>query len=334
MGNNRNKLVDALKGYACFLVVLYHVLLGIENAYGVDQVPYISVFLTNFTGTYHVPLFMFLSGFVYHLNNDWKSKGSRIKFLQHKLINLGIPYVTFSVIYIMINSCMASSVNTAFGIENIFLLWKRPVAQYWFVFALFWLFVLFVLLSTVLKNWQITILLAVINWLSIFTNISLGILSSAISMALVFGVGTSISELYIDKLSKGKQGAIVIGHILFTSLMIIFNVEAVELSKIVGIAGSIALVSLLIHLECINKVLGKICKYSFPIYLLHTIFTAGIRVILMKIGINQYLIHVGMGLVFGFACPIVIAIIANKVKVFNVFFYPSKTIKHVRTINS
>ena len=302
-------------------------LLGIENAYGADNVPYGSIFLEDFIGSYHVALFMFLSGFVYHLNNDWKSKGSRVKFLTHKLVNLGIPYFAFSIIYIVINSCMASSVNTAFGIENIFLLWKRPVAQYWFIFALFWLFVLFVILSLFLKNWQITILLAIINWISMFTHFSLGILSTAFSMALVFGIGASISELYVDKMSKVKRGVIVGAQLLITTLLIVFDINTLEFINIVGIIGSIALISLLMNIEGFSKLLGGICKYSFPIYLLHTIFTAGIRVVLMKIGIDFYLIHLVVGLLFGFIFPIIAARIASKVKVFNVFFYPSKVIK-------
>ena len=92
----RNQLVDMLKGYACFLVVFGHVIMGIRKAGIVSNG---ALVLENFIWTFHVALFMFLSGYVYHLNGDWKNKNSVKKFIGYKLLNLGIPYLIFSIFY-------------------------------------------------------------------------------------------------------------------------------------------------------------------------------------------------------------------------------------------
>ena len=69
-------------------------------------------------------------------------------------------------------------------------------------------------------------------------------------------------------------------------------------------------------------------KYSFQIYLLHTIFTAGTRVVLMRVGVNQWYIHLVAGCVLGLAFSVIAAIIAEKIKILNICFFPSKMLKN------
>ena len=94
----RNVLVDRLKGYACFLVLFGHVIMGIRLA-GID-IPGFFVGIEKFIWSFHVALFLFLGGVVYKVTGEWKSKKSKWGFLLYKLYNLGIPYIAFSVIYI------------------------------------------------------------------------------------------------------------------------------------------------------------------------------------------------------------------------------------------
>ena len=68
----RDKLVDCLKGYACFLVVFGHVIMGIRNA-GI-VCPAYSEKLEMFIWSFHVALFFFLSGYVYNITGEWRRK--------------------------------------------------------------------------------------------------------------------------------------------------------------------------------------------------------------------------------------------------------------------
>lgn len=327
----RNKLVDALKGYACFLVVFGHVIMGIRKA-GVD-IPYGAQNIENFIWTFHVALFMFLSGYVYHTTGEWKSKGSRISFIKHKFINLAIPYFVFSCIYICINSFVGgSNVNSEMSIADIIWLWKKPVAQYWFLYDLFFIFVAFTILNKWLKNWQITLLLAGIKiGLSLADVDVIMPFAAMIRMALPFGIGASINKLFFDDCSKIRKVIIVLTQIVFTEIFLLYSLEKYVVLdmfiSIIGCFGSVALISFWVKSTFVNKILLFICKYSFPIYLLHTIFTAGIRVALNKCGMDNYFVHVLVGCFCGLFFSIVGAIIAEKIDMFNFFFYPGKILK-------
>ena len=78
----RNVLVDRLKGYACFLVLFGHVIMGIRLA-GID-IPKFFGGMEKFIWSFHVALFLFLSGVVYRLTGEWKGKNTKWGFVLHK----------------------------------------------------------------------------------------------------------------------------------------------------------------------------------------------------------------------------------------------------------
>ena len=327
----RNQLVDMLKGYACFLVVFGHVIMGIRKAGIVSNG---ALVLENFIWTFHVALFMFLSGYVYHLSGDWKNKNSVKKFIGYKLLNLGIPYLIFSIIYILINGVMSSAVNNEFKTEDILFLWKTPVAQYWFLYALFWLFVIFSILGQWLRNWGITVIIFLINILLGILQLNVGILDSALSMGFIFGLGASIDSISLLSKRWYVKVACVIFHIIAVLIILPTYLDKIwigsQIEACIGIVGSIAFIDILSNVEIIKKILLWICKYSFPIYLLHTIFTAGIRIALFKSGIDNYWIHIVSGVVLGIGIPYIGACITRKLKALDFFFYPSRTIKSLK----
>ena len=78
----RNVLVDRLKGYACFLVLFGHVIMGIRLA-GIN-IPVFFEGVEKFLWSFHVSLFMFLSGVVYKETGEWKRKKTKSKFILSK----------------------------------------------------------------------------------------------------------------------------------------------------------------------------------------------------------------------------------------------------------
>lgn len=120
------------------LVVFGHVIMGIRKWGGIPTFEYP---LEKFIWTFHVSLFFFLSGYVYKITQKWKSKGTRTRFIAYKFIKVAVPYFSISIFYILINSLTAKT-NTSFSVTDIFSLWKTPVAQYWYIYALFMLLLL------------------------------------------------------------------------------------------------------------------------------------------------------------------------------------------------
>ena len=83
-------------------------------------------------------------------------------------------------------------------------------------------------------------------------------------------------------------------------------------------------ISILQNGKAIAHFLDFVNKYSFQIYLLHTIFTAGTRIILIRLNITQWWIHVLLGTACGLMFSVLAAVISKKVKFLNFFFFPAK----------
>ena len=248
----RNVLVDRLKGYACFLVLFGHVIMGIRLA-GID-IPEFFWGMEKFIWSFHVALFLFLSGVVYKMTGEWKGKQSKWKFILYKLYTLGIPYIVFSVIYILINSLVGEA-NTGFAPSDILYIWKTPVAQYWFLYALFFLFCIWTAFSGILKNWQITLIVILIGYLAPLFGIPFGSLDVVFYSALAFGIGTFVDFKSLTRLSAWAKCLVVILHIITGIIFILLNkIEAPFIKEIMilfGIYSSIMFISLLQNCKAI-----------------------------------------------------------------------------------
>ena len=75
-----------------------------------------------------------------------------------------------------------------------------------------------------------------------------------------------------------------------------------------------------------SKILDTYKNYTFQIYLLHTICAGGVRILMFKIGIYNYLIHLVVGIIISIYAPVVISKISEKIGYTEFFFFPVKTI--------
>lgn len=327
----RNVLVDKLKGYACFLVLFGHVIMGIRLS-GLN-IPLFFKGVELFLWSFHVALFLFLSGVVYKETGEWKNKKTKLAFILHKLLNLGIPYVIFSVIYITIN-VLVGETNTNSSLTDILKIWKTPVAQYWFLYALFFLFLIWTLLSGYLKNWQTTLITLLIGYVLPIFNVGLGSFDIVFYSALAFGVGTFIDFKRISMLKNWLKVLVILLHITTSIILIVLGkIEDTffkEIMVLFGIYSSILFISLLSKIKAVSEFLLFVNKYSLQIYLLHTIFTAGIRIILIRLNVTEWWIHIILGIVCGLFFSVLASFIAQKTKIFNFFFFPTKTVKMLK----
>jgi membrane-bound acyltransferase YfiQ involved in biofilm formation len=76
-----------------------------------------------------------------------------------------------------------------------------------------------------------------------------------------------------------------------------------------------------------NAFLGFIAKYTMPIFLMHTIFSAVLRSALFKMGITSAAVHVTLGLLISFAGPIAAAKVMSYFKGLDFLLYPNRYIK-------
>lgn len=93
------------QGNACLLVLFGHVLSGVRTT-GIPT-PAFFVGVERFLWSFHINLFMFLSGYVFRITGGATAKGSRLRFVGSKVIDLGFLYATFNcVLAFGIGTCL------------------------------------------------------------------------------------------------------------------------------------------------------------------------------------------------------------------------------------
>ena len=225
----------------------------------------------------------------------------------------------------------SSSVNDQIGgLCDTLLL--HPTAPYWYLYALFFIFLVTPTFSSV-KAAAVGLVVAIVAKGLILTGggYSVYAVSTVLSNEMWFVVGLCICVFDVQLKGRKVQGTIC--GLLFMILSIVVYTAEISGSAISFAMGLLACVAVILIVAGFEEKFGRgmdfLAKYTMPIFLLHTLFAAPLRSILMKIGIENAVIHVVLGLVISFAGPIIAAWIMKKTKWLEFFLYPNKFIRKV-----
>lgn len=132
------------------------------------------------------------------------------------------------------------------------------------------------------------------------------------------------------KLKDRKMQGLITG-LVFLILSVVMYVGDVHSGMVAFSLGLLACVSVVALIASYENNFGKcmdfFAKYTMPIFLMHTLFAAPLRAVLLKLGIANVAIHVILGLAISFAGPIIAAWIMKKIKWLEFFLYPNKFVK-------
>lgn len=128
--------IDVAKAICMVLVVVGH--------YLPDNSPAWYVALNGIIYTFHMPLFMFASGYVYSAVEKGVPYAA---FLRKKVMRLMVPYLSVSVILItakLLAQCGGLAADHHYGLLSYFRMFYLPEAGYylWFIWVLWWMFAL------------------------------------------------------------------------------------------------------------------------------------------------------------------------------------------------
>jgi len=144
----RIQWIDFCRSLAIFSVVVGHITMGLRNS-SIIHTDYAFSLIQAYVYSFHIPLFFFISGFLYKKHLTWNSFGKNIL---KKLIVLGIPYVVFSVIMFALTNLSGGQARNIIRIQSLLLIWKQPIEYLWFLYVLFFIFVYIGLLQLIIKN--------------------------------------------------------------------------------------------------------------------------------------------------------------------------------------
>ena len=127
---------------------------------------------------------------------------------------------------------------------------------------------------------------------------------------------------------KGRKVQGTISGLLFIVLSIVAYTAEISGSVISFTMGLLACVAVILTVADFEEKFGKgmdfLAKCTMPIFLMHTLFAAPLRSVLLKGGVTNAVAHVVLGLGISFVGPIIAAWIMKKTKWLEFFLYPNK----------
>ena len=326
----REVWVDDIKVIACILVVLGHFFQSMTKAGIVPENDLYEWFETTIY-YFHVPLFFICSGYLYQKYSKVNGVSSWCKNVAKKALALGVPYATFTTATWVLKKMFSSSVNDQIGgLGDTMLL--HPTAPYWYLYALFFIFLVTPTFSSV-KAAAVGLVVAIVAKGLILTGggYSVYAVSTVLSNEIWFVLGMSICVFDVQLKGRKVQGTIC--GLLFTILSVVVYKVEITGGVIPFAMGLLACVAVILIVAGFEEKFGRgmdfLAKYTMPIFLMHTLFAAPMRSVLLKIGIENAVVHVVLGLGISFAGPIIAAWIMKKTKWLEFFLYPNKFIRKV-----
>ena len=135
--------IDFMKGVGIILVVLGHALDGIRA--GLSDAGSLSGLIFDWIYSFHMPLFFSVSGFIlaYRQSSGTGQKGERRDYILGHLLNYGILYLVYSVLYCVSKIAFSGFVALTVTWEDVLLLPVKAVGPYWYLYVLFILYAVF-----------------------------------------------------------------------------------------------------------------------------------------------------------------------------------------------
>ncbi len=339
MTSSREQWLDIMKGLAILLVVIGHMLRGFTAAglhpESQDYFDYIDFTIYNF----HMPLFFMLSGYLYSRNEQLNTLAAYPDFVLKKLVRLGIPYIIFSLIQGSIRLCMSGHTNQAITGSTLLSIWYEPFDQFWFLYALFIIFLIVPLLERLVKNTPfifLSLLLLEITAPLIRTEIPM--IDLFVANVFYFYCGSLL--LRVSGGQPFQTPVLIGGSMLYLFFNLLFysrpNVPWI-LSELLapsflastGIIFSLTVTRfLLLKVNALKTLFNWLGLYSFEIFLIHSMVSASARIALSKIfHTDDLMLHVIFGLGLGILIPILVSLAAKKWPPLEFTFYPGKYIR-------
>lgn len=306
----RETWVDYAKGIGIILVVFGHVNRGLYSS-GIYLSESVYHLMDSVIYSFHMPLFFFLSGLFFSSSLNKKGKS---KFLISKIDTIVYPYVVWSILQGSVGLVLSKYTNTPFEINDIIFILTQPRSQFWFLYALFMVFIVAtVLYKKEIFNSTLPTLIVISAVLYVFQNsITSKFHFNYITGFMVFFLSGAMAVRYSSAISSVKISTTVGMLCLFALLEFHFHrYLGLNYTNIGFYSLLIALVSIG-FIVCFSVVLSRasfvwlrrIGEMSMAIYLMHILAGSGVRIVLSRLlHVNDWLLHVTVGVLIGLVLP-------------------------------
>ncbi|HYX33068.1 MAG TPA: acyltransferase [Oligoflexus sp.] len=321
---SRESWIDTAKGWGILLVVLGHALRGLQNAQLLPTTGW-SHALDAWIYSFHMPLFFLLSGFfmekAVHKPLD--------RALKDRAKTLLWPYLVWSVLQTLVQIRMSSYTTAQYDWMHLLgILWK-PVMQFWFLYVLLLLSLLWLGLRRIGVPAPVLLLAALVLHL---TQNGTGVwamwdLVCIHGVWFAAGAVLGIMPQLIEKMrlaSPSLRWTGILSGFALTSWGAMMQPDNLLHSNILwAVPGVLASLWLAMSLPAdwsVTRGLGWIGRLSLEIYLVHTLASATMRAILLH-GFKSHdvTLHLVLASLAGIMIPVALVLIGRRLQLRHVF---------------
>ncbi|WP_212004148.1 acyltransferase [Chitinophaga sp. HK235] len=321
--------IDYARGIAIILVLYRHIFEGISRT-GTSTTEYAWLENANIVFySFRMPLFFILSGVFISRSLAKRTVG---KILFNKVSTLLYPYLLWSVLQISLQICLSRYVNADRSLADYgyIFLFPRRIDQFWYLYALFNVSVLYVFTRQLLKMpiWQQLTAGAVLYILSSYVSIKhidLGFVYDIMHYYIFFALGDLLSSRILDKENFRQYASwktfgwllpfFMAGQYYFLTKDLQMNdnmyVETYQpiLFALIALTGCAFMYNISFILQRYNTIkwLRIVGYHSLYIYVSHVLVASATRMVLMKgFGITSVPLLLVICLVMAVVVPIII----------------------------
>ena len=307
---NKNLHIESLRGLACLLLVVYHTI-GDTPLSGLNIEEGFYRHISDQLSLIRMPLFALIAGYIY-ANRRYNGNNKYFTSKAHRIL---VPFLFIGSLFSLVRHFYQhKSIDLPFQIILNFLV--SPDNHFWFLQAIFIVFIVIAILEVITKNSNKRIIpaLIAISLIAYLSPYQLGLfsLNGATYLLPFFTLGFILNTLKIKPFHSQKYQLATYVMIVFALIIIIFSYSFESGRSIDKLLISILLISLLYLTNMKSNALTLIGSYSYFIFLYHVFFTASTRTILNAALIDSLEVQVIIITSMGVLGPMLLQILFTK----------------------
>jgi uncharacterized membrane protein YcfT len=330
--DSRLAWVDIARGLGIIAVVVWHTAGGIARS-GLPVPPGTPAAIAGWdTFAYRaMPIFFLVSG-LFVLQSLRRPARS---FLATKARTLLWPYVVWSIISMCVGTLAGSASNYGVTISELPRLAYDPILQYWFLYSLLAIMVAFLVLVRVgVPPVAILGVAAAAYAFTALTNLTAPsyVVDQTGLLAVFFAIGAAFGPGIIATVRRTAAWLLGLVSIAATGVTVglLAGAGAEPPAFVPLMSATVAMVGMIAVGELVARAggllaagLGAIGRLSLQIYLAQILFASGTRVVLLRLGLTDFVLQLVLGVLAGFIGPMLLVAIGNRARVQLLWAWPA-----------
>lgn len=317
----RIEWVDLAKGVGILLVVIGHADRGLQTT-GLPDPRGVLPVLDQAIYAFHMPLFFLLSGIVFGIRPVLRIKPDLLK----RVWRIFYAMVFWTYAFLAMRVVAGSSSNAQSSVQDLFVLPLPPVEHFWFLWALLLHFTVFSILRIGLRPflsevqfWGLAVLFTVIANFAIHLPPDLfPFFGPAVHYSVAFALGALLGALpLVSKVPRppfALLAALGFAILLWATVALEFSLHWIAQGIVLSLLllPPLVFVSSKIDRTELGKGLAYLGVVSLAIYVMHTMFSAALRILFVKLGIDDLMLHLVLGSAIGIVGPVIVFSVARR----------------------